>query len=113
MISPETIALCRESLESDMERLEGWLRNNPLLFSENEKAEKRGQDIDALLVKEKNHKASTALLEDCRAALKRMDDGTWGYCTKCGNLIEEDRQVARPEASRCKPCQEKVGLRVH
>jgi len=115
MINPETIKLCRESLNSTVERLNDWLEKNPLIVSESEKDYKKGEGLglDGRLVRGQNHKASKALLEDCQVALKRMDDGTYGICGRCGNEISEDRLVARPEVGNCKPCQEKVGLRVH
>ena len=35
------------------------------------------------------------------AALKRIDDGTYGTCTKCGREIAPERLEARPWASLC------------
>lgn len=35
------------------------------------------------------------------AALKRMDDGTYGICEKCGKPISDDRLEARPTARLC------------
>lgn len=42
-----------------------------------------------------------ALLTEVQRALKRIDDGTYGYCTTCGKPIEEKRLEAIPWASRC------------
>jgi RNA polymerase-binding protein DksA len=39
------------------------------------------------------------------AALKRIDDGTYGTCTNCGKPIAEERLEARPWASLCIDCQ--------
>src|SRR4051812_29221428 len=36
------------------------------------------------------------------AALKRMQDGTYGMCEECGEKIEEDRLEANPAARTCK-----------
>jgi len=105
MVSPETtIELCRKSLKATKKRLETWLENNPLTVSKED-------DSNSWAVIRQNHRASSALLEDCLAALKRMEDGTYGRCL-CGNLIDPDRLIAYPEASRCRPCQEKKGLQV-
>jgi RNA polymerase-binding transcription factor len=41
------------------------------------------------------------VLQEIDAALKRMDDGTYGTCTKCGREIAEERLEARPWASLC------------
>jgi|SRR5579872_2722706 len=39
------------------------------------------------------------------AALKRIDDGTYGTCTNCGRAIPEERLEAVPWASLCIDCQ--------
>ena len=59
-----------------------------------------------------NHGASKTMLADCEAALERMNMGIYGKCVDCGKEINEDRLTAYPQASRCRPCQEKKGLRV-
>ena len=35
------------------------------------------------------------------AALKRIDDGTYGRCERCGNAIEPERLEALPWATLC------------
>jgi len=42
-----------------------------------------------------------ALLTEVQAALKRIDDGTYGYCVVCGQPIPERRLQAIPWAARC------------
>ena len=39
------------------------------------------------------------------AALARMDDGTYGLCTRCGGDIGDARLRANPAAERCIACQ--------
>ena len=46
--------------------------------------------------------------EQIRAALARIDDGTFGTCTDCGTKISEARLNVRPEAARCVECQSKA-----
>jgi len=43
----------------------------------------------------------TQLVSQCRAALDRLDDGEYGYCTKTGEPIGLDRLVAVPHAHLC------------
>ena len=43
-----------------------------------------------------------------RAALQRIEDGTYGTCTDCGVQISEARLTVRPEAARCVECQAKA-----
>ena len=51
---------------------------------------------------------SEQVLEQIDAALKRLDDGTFGKCTNCGKPIPEDRLEARPWASLCIDCQREL-----
>ena len=39
-----------------------------------------------------------------RRALKRIEDGSYGTCTQCGEAIAEGRLEARPEAALCIDC---------
>lgn len=38
------------------------------------------------------------------AALKRMDEGEYGFCVKCGAEIGEDRLDAVPYTPHCRNC---------
>jgi DnaK suppressor protein len=44
------------------------------------------------------------------AALKRLEDGSYGYCAECGGEIGTRRLEAMPFASRCRDCQEHFEL---
>src|SRR5262249_58298265 len=39
-------------------------------------------------------------------ALRRLEEGTYGYCFECGEEISEKRLRALPFAVRCKDCEE-------
>lgn len=39
-------------------------------------------------------------------ALRRLEEGTYGYCFECGEEISEKRLRALPFAVRCKACEE-------
>jgi RNA polymerase-binding protein DksA len=45
-----------------------------------------------------------AELHDVAAALKAIDNGTYGVCKYCGKPIDEKRLEARPESSSCISC---------
>lgn len=45
------------------------------------------------------------VLADIDAALKRIEDGTYGTCTNCGKQIAAERLEARPYATLCIDCQ--------
>lgn len=44
-------------------------------------------------------------------ALQRLDDGTYGQCTNCGQQIAPGRLKAMPQASLCIECQERMERR--
>jgi DnaK suppressor protein len=52
-----------------------------------------------------------AELSEVEASLVRMDDGSYGTCTDCGESIGWPRLNAQPTAERCIACQEKVEKR--
>jgi DnaK suppressor protein len=41
------------------------------------------------------------LLDEIEAALARIDDGTYGLCTRCGRPIDPERLEAVPYATLC------------
>tara|TARA_A100001391_G_C4906868_1_gene235271 strand:- start:55 stop:375 length:321 start_codon:yes stop_codon:yes gene_type:complete len=65
-----------------------------------ERAQERENDevIDGIGAETKADLASV------RAALERINDGTYGICGACGEPIAQERLAARPEASRCIDC---------
>lgn len=48
------------------------------------------------------------LLEDIDDALRRIEDGTYGTCERCGTPIGYDRLEAIPAASLCVTCKQLV-----
>jgi DnaK suppressor protein len=59
------------------------------------------EDIEFALIQ---MKAET--LNKVDAALRRLDEGTYGDCFECGEEISEARLRALPFAVRCKDCEE-------
>ena len=47
-------------------------------------------------------------IEKLTAALKRVEDGTYGTCVECGKPIGQARLRAIPEVATCVGCQEKI-----
>lgn len=54
-----------------------------------------------------------AELADVTKALKRIEDGTYGECSDCGQDIDVQRLKARPESTRCIACKEKAEAGAH
>jgi RNA polymerase-binding protein DksA len=48
------------------------------------------------------------VLSEIDAALKRIDDGTYGTCTNCGQEIPRERLEANPWASLCIDCKRRA-----
>lgn len=46
------------------------------------------------------------LIDRIRKARKRLDAGTYGVCSACGEAIDEDRLKAKPIAKLCFDCKE-------
>ena len=43
-------------------------------------------------------------------ALERIEDGSFGVCTICGELIPEERMIEVPNATKCVGCKEREKL---
>lgn len=68
--------------------------------SDTEANEESSHDRFAALVTEMKDK-----LIEIDAAISRIDDGTYGFCTSCGNLIDTDRLSILPTADLCFSCE--------
>ena len=59
------------------------------------------EDIELALIQMKSE-----TLNKIEAALRRLDEGSYGDCFECGDEISEARLRALPFAVRCKECEE-------
>jgi RNA polymerase-binding transcription factor len=57
------------------------------------------RELDYTLEENSEH-----VLEEIEAALKRIEEGTYGVCTNCGKQIAEERLEALPWATLCIDC---------
>ncbi len=110
-LSDDTLADLREQLEEKRAELASKskiaLEN---LRTENERGgrdtvdestEERGQTAQ-LRHKDREKKYLTKI----NHALERIEDGTYGQCVECGEVIPEKRLQARPAAVFCISCKE-------
>jgi RNA polymerase-binding protein DksA len=58
------------------------------------------RELDYTLEENSEH-----VLAEIDAALKRIEDGTYGTCSNCGKQISEERLEALPWATLCIDCQ--------
>jgi len=114
MISEKTLSSNRKHLEDNIARLKRELDEHPspVLISETSRDWEKGNASNQNQLAIYNHEASKAMLADCKVALERMNMGIYERCAKCGKDISEDRLIAQPQASHCRPCQEEIGLHV-
>lgn len=71
-------------------------RANDNASSDGDANEESSHDRFAAMVEELNKH-----VKDIDAALFRISNGTYGYCTKCGNMIDTDRLAILPTATLC------------
>lgn len=104
--------LVTESIELE-KQLQGLGRKNPDEKGDWETVRKNGDtdEADELDVAEgletyENNNAVLGQLEvqlrNVNEALSRIQDGTYGKCSVCGNDIEEDRLEVNPSSTTCK-----------
>ena len=76
-------------------------RVNDNAASDSEASEESSHDRFAAMVEElKNH------LSDIDAALERIGDGSYGFCTNCHTMIDTDRLSILPTATLCLACEQ-------
>lgn len=51
---------------------------------------------------------TTQLIENIDRAIEKIDNGTYGICDRCGNVISKARLEALPYAAFCIECQDIV-----
>ncbi len=68
---------------------------------------------------ESNHDRYAAMVDELKArvyaldeALVRVGSGTYGFCLRCGNMIDTDRLAVVPTATLCLECERKKKGRV-
>jgi len=69
----------------------------------------RMEAIGEKSVKEANLRKSKLRLVELKKALVRINDGDFGECINCGELIEEKRLEIIPESTVCMKCLNKQG----
>jgi len=54
------------------------------------------------------HDHERKIIDEIRAALRRIDEGDYGVCESCGDDIGEKRLLARPVATHCIDCMTEI-----
>jgi RNA polymerase-binding protein DksA len=94
-----------ERRHSLMERREANERDAQELLEQREPDwEDRAANVSAAEALESLADDERVQLTRISSALERLDDGTWGWCVRCGGPIQTARLRAVPEATRCAGC---------
>lgn len=73
-----------------------------------DKPDENAQEIGEYTTNVATEKVLESTLKDIDNALKRIDSGAYGVCKYCEKEIGEKRMLARPVASACVACKEKL-----
>ncbi len=73
-----------------------------------DKADENAQEISEYSTNLATEKLLEKTLRDINSALDRIKEGTYGICKYCGEPIGKKRMKARPVASACVSCKEKL-----
>ncbi|NNC87213.1 MAG: TraR/DksA family transcriptional regulator [Akkermansiaceae bacterium] len=69
-------------------------------------SEERASSVTDLWVESRIVADDRNLLEKIDLALEKIEDGSYGICTNCKEVIPVARLLAKPSASLCVSCQE-------
>jgi DnaK suppressor protein len=110
------VAELRAELTADVERLRGEIQaaqseREHLLRDYGDGSGEDQADAGAKTF-EREHELSLAnnaldMLQQDERALARLDDGTYGQCESCGQLIGKERLKAFPRATLCMSCKQR------
>ncbi len=93
-------SLAKEDPFADTTRL------NDNASDDTEAAEQFGHAQSAALGEE-----TSGALARVQSAMKRVDDGTYGKCVSCGEMIDTDRLGIDPTAEMCMNCAKKAAAK--
>lgn len=92
----------RDRLQELTERLEGIEAD--LEEPSDDDSEERATEREGDEVLEQLGNAGLIEIKQIKAALHRIEDGTYGYCVACGEPIPAKRLDTIPQAARCVQC---------
>lgn len=102
-----------KKLEGDLMHRKSSLANEDPFADVSRLNDNASDDTEA--AEQNGHVLSEAMSEETmdslkrvRKAMKRVDDGTYGKCNKCGEMIDTDRLGIDPTAELCMNCAKKA-----
>lgn len=107
-MNTELLEQIKSKLVSEQQRLSGLLERT---HAHTHRTEPLSADFAEQAIETENDQVVEALdregkieLTQINTALKRIDDGSYGQCDKCGGEIQEARLIAIPETAFCIKC---------
>lgn len=92
-----------KELDGRLHRIEAHLEQTP-----DPDFEERATESEMDEVLEGLGNSGLAEIQGIQAALKRIKDGTYGYCTRCGVQISEERLDVLPHTPLCRKCANEI-----
>lgn len=123
LLSPEELKVHEEKLLIERQKSLDYIRK--VNDTQQNSANNNSDNASAHAVHQADHGSDTyyrenqafmleqehVLLKKLNASLKRVYDGTYGVCEKCGKRINEKRLEMVPYASHCVDCREAEDIR--
>ena len=108
MLEDRKFQLMKELKMDGVKNLHGDNEFDAIFPDYGDKEDENAAEVAAFegnLSMEKNLEVS---LFNVNKALKKIEDGKYGVCEKCGNMIEPERLRAFPSATACMDCKKKI-----
>jgi RNA polymerase-binding transcription factor DksA len=106
-----TLAERKKTLENRLAELDSRIHHIEEELDEHQPQENPSQDFEEKFFEREEDEvlqelgnAEQAEMGQIRAALTRIEDGSYGYCTKCGDKIAEERLDLLPATPYCRNC---------
>lgn len=115
-MNDEQLAFFRRRLLAEQVEVETHLEEVRKAVGDNERS---GDDLDRAAVEEelrlllRQADRETRLLRKIRQALRRIEEGDYGYCAETGQPIGLQRLLLRPTAELCLEAKERQEQREH
>ncbi len=112
MISQETLEKIKQMLLEEKAKILRKLQKNMEEVNDHRESRGVGDEVDSAVALEMESLVNAlsgmeaARLRQIEDALRRIEEGTYGYCKECGEPIEEGRLLAKPFATLCVSCKE-------
>ncbi|MEM7742370.1 MAG: TraR/DksA C4-type zinc finger protein [Pseudomonadota bacterium] len=89
----------RAELDAKLHKIEASLDQEPSKDFEDRATEREDDEV-----KEGLGNAGLLEIRQIDAALGRIEDGVYGECARCGNMISPDRLAVVPTTAFCRNC---------